>query len=155
MTEEFDRVKALGELPASHAGRTRFLAEADRSVFGTIRLGVLFVMAFWSGPSRQGFAKLKEVLAALDPGGRLDLVVVDIDGCPNLYETAEFSGQLHGWGEVAWVRDGRVVRTSGLGYNPECFEPFTRELLESARDAEPVVAPDQIVRRKGGKSHGR
>ena len=132
MAESFDPLKALGELPASHAARTRFLPTADRSVFGTIRLGVLFIMAWWSGPSRQGFVKLKQVLAALDPGGRLELVVVDTDGCPDLYECPEFVGQLHGWGEVAWVRGGRVVLTSGMGYHPECFEPHTRELLASA-----------------------
>jgi hypothetical protein len=135
VAEEFDHVKALGELPVSHAGRTRFLAEADRSVIGPIRLGVLFVMAFWSGPSRQGFAKLKDVLAAHDPGGRLEVVVVDTDGCPDLCDAPEFAGQLHGWGEVAWIRDGRVVRTSGMGYHPECFEPYTRQLLEIAEDA--------------------
>lgn len=76
------------------------------------------------------------MLAALDPGGRLEVVVVDTDGCPDLYECPEFLGQLSGSGEVAWVRDGRVVRTSGPGYHPECFEPFTRELLASAPDAE-------------------
>lgn len=59
MAEAFDPLKGLGELPASHAARTRFLASADRSVFGTIRLGVLFVMAWWSGSARQGFAQLK------------------------------------------------------------------------------------------------
>jgi hypothetical protein len=135
VAEPFDSVQALGEIPASHAGRVRFLPEADRSIIRSIRLGVLFVMAFWSGPARQGFARLKQVLAALDPHGRLELVVVDTDGCPDLYETPEFAGKLHGWGEVAWVRDGEVVRTSGLGYHPECFEPFTRELLESSRNA--------------------
>jgi hypothetical protein len=135
MEDVFDPLKALGELPASHAGRLRFLPEADRSVFGTIRLGVLFVMAWWSGPSRQGFAKLKQVLAALDPAGRLELVVVDTDGCPDLYICPEFAGQLHGWGEVAWVQDGRAVRTSGMGYHPECFESHTRQLLESAPEA--------------------
>ncbi|MDY3557454.1 hypothetical protein R5W24_006645, partial [Gemmata sp. JC717] len=142
VAEVFDPLKALGELPASHASRTRFLPTAERSVFRTIRLGVVFVMAWWSGPSRQGFAKLKRVLADLDPGGRLEVVVVDTDGCPDLYECPEFVGQLHGWGEVAWVREGRVVRTSGMGHRPECFEPFTRELLASAPDAEPGAAPD-------------
>ncbi len=135
MAEAFDPVKALGELPTSHAGRMRFLAEADRSVISSIRLGVLFIMAFWSGPSRQGFAKLKQVLAATDPGGRLEVLVVDTDGCPDLYKAPEFIGQLHGWGEVAWVRDGRVVCTSGIGYHPECFEPFTRQLLANAPNA--------------------
>lgn len=137
MTGAFDPLKGLGELPPSHAARTRFLSTADRSVFGTIRLGVLFVMAWWSGPSRQGFLKLKQVLAALDPGGRLDLVVVDTDGGPDLYECPEFAGQSHGWGEVAWVRHGRVVVTSGIGYHPECFEPHARQLLASALDGDP------------------
>ena len=135
--EAFDPMRGLGELPASHANRVRFLHTADREVFGSIRLGILFVMAWWSGPSRQGFSELKRVLATLDPDGRLEVVVVDTDGCPDLYECPEFAGQLHGWGEVAWVRGGRVVRTSGMGYRPECFEPYTRELLASAPDAEP------------------
>jgi hypothetical protein len=139
--DAFAPLRGLGELPASHAERVRFLPSADRSVFSGIRFGVLFVMAWWSGPSRQGFEKLKQVLAALDPAGRLDVVVVDTDGCPDLYQCTEFAGQLHGWGEVAWVRDGRVVRTSGMGYHPECFEPYTRELLscrpEDESDTEP------------------
>jgi hypothetical protein len=45
--------------------------------------------------------------------------------------------QLTAWGEVAWVQDGRVVRTSGMGYHPECFEPYTCQLLASAPDAQP------------------
>jgi hypothetical protein len=129
MDAQFDRVRALGEIPASVTGRLRFFAEADRSVVSTIRCGVLFVMAFWSGTARKAFAELKRVLAAVDPGGRLELVVVDTDGCPDLYELPEFLGQLHGHGEVAWVRDGQIVRTSGLGYHPECFEPFTQGFL--------------------------
>jgi hypothetical protein len=131
MAERFDPIKALGGLPASHIERVRFLPTADRSVIATIQLGVLFVMAFWSGPARQVFAKLKQVLEAADSSGRLEVVVVDTDGCPDLYEAPEFAGQLHGWGEVAWVRDGRVVCTSGTGYHPECFEPNTRQLLAS------------------------
>jgi hypothetical protein len=141
LAEVFDPIRGLGELPPSHAERVRFLPIADRSVFGTIRLGVLFVMAWWSGPSRHGFARLMQVLAALDPGGRLEVVVVDTDGCPDLYECPEFAGQLHGWGEVAWVRGGGVVRTSGTGFRPECFEPFTRELMAIA--PEPGRAPDR------------
>lgn len=137
MAEVFDPLKVLGELPTSHIGRTRFLAESDRSVIGSIRLGVLFVMAFWSGTSRLGFAHLKRVLASADPGGRLELVVVDTDGCPDLYEAPEFVGKMHGHGEVAWVRNGRVICTSGLGYHPECFEPNTQQLLASVDDESP------------------
>ena len=143
VVDAFDPIRGLDELPASHANRVRFLPVADRSVIGTIRFGVLFVMTWWSGPSRQGFARLKQVLAALDPGGRLKVVVVDTDGCPDLFEAPEFAGQLQRWGEVGWVRDGRVVRTSGKGYHPECFEPFTRELLASAQ------TPNQALQQTG------
>jgi hypothetical protein len=134
MVAPFDRLKALGELPASHARRARFLPTADRSGIASIRLGVLFVMAFWSGTSRQGFAHLKRVLSITDPTGRLELVVVDTDGCPDLYTSPEFVGKMHGHGEVAWVRDWRVVSMSEVGYHPECFEPYTRQLLQSSQD---------------------
>jgi hypothetical protein len=86
-------------------------------------------MAFWSGTSRQAFAELKRSLETKDPEGRLELVVVDTDGCPSLYELPEFVGRLHGHGEAAWVLGGKIVRTSGLGYHPECMEPNTRWLL--------------------------
>lgn len=122
----------LGVLPASHAGRARFLAEADRSVLDTIDLGVLFLMAFWSGPSWAAFTRFKQVLTALDPTGRLELVVVDIDGCPDLCATPEFLGRVHGSGEVAWLRDRQVVFTSGRGHRPDHFESCTRQLLATA-----------------------
>jgi hypothetical protein len=124
-----DRFKSLRALPPSLAGRTRFIAATDRSVIQTIKLGLLFIMAFWSGPSSLGFAKLKQVLTMTDPEGRLELVVVDTDGCPDLYDCPGFKGKLGGYGEVAWIKDGQIVRTTGWGYHPESFEPNTRLLL--------------------------
>jgi hypothetical protein len=129
MSEPFDPIRALGEIPSSHAGRLRFLPEADRSVVASIRFGILFIMAFWSGPARKAFAELKRVLATADPEAQLELVVVDTDGCPDLYELPEFAGKIHGAGENAWVRNGRILWTSGLGYHAESFEPLTRRLL--------------------------
>ena len=111
----------------------RFLERADQSILQTIRCGVLFMMAFWSGTARRAFAELKRILAEADPEGRLELVVVDIDGCPDLYEAPEFLGKIHGHGETAWVKDGCVVATSGLGFHPECFEPNTTALLKVFR----------------------
>jgi hypothetical protein len=128
MAEPYSRIENL-YLPPSLEKRTRFYSEADQSIVGTIRCGVLFVMAFWSGTSRLAFAELKRSLEATDPKGRLELVVVDTDGCPSLYGLPEFVGKLHGHGEAAWVLEGKIVSTSGMGYDPECMEPNTRLLL--------------------------
>lgn len=97
----------------------RYLAEADRSVIQTIRCGILFVMAFWSGASFQSFARLKQVLSRLDSGGRLEVVVVDTDGCPDLYETPELVGKA--------------------------FETFTLRILGECA-AEPSAALDEGAR---------
>lgn len=132
MVEPLNRIEHL-YLSSALVKRTRFYSEADRAVLATIRCGVFFVMAFWSGPSRLAFQELKRVLEVLDSEGRLELVVVDTDGCPDIEELPEFVGKLHGAGETAWVREGQLVRTSGLGYHPECFEPYTRLLLEDCR----------------------
>jgi hypothetical protein len=132
MVEPYSRIEQL-YLSSALAKRTRFYSEADRAVLATIRCGVLLVMAFWSGPARLAFQELKRVLEAVDPEGRLELVVVDTDGCPDFYELPVFVGKLHGAGETAWIRDGQVVRTSDLGYHAECFEPNTRLLLEECQ----------------------
>jgi hypothetical protein len=41
-------------------------------------------------------------------------------------------GGVRGAGETAWVRNGSVIATSGLGLNIQCFVPNTILLLESA-----------------------
>jgi hypothetical protein len=51
VAEPFDSVKALGEIPRRTPGACGS-SQADRSVIRSIRLGVLFVMAFWSGPAK-------------------------------------------------------------------------------------------------------
>jgi hypothetical protein len=127
--ESLDRIKALGPIPESHADRFRFMPTADRLVVGTIQCGVIFIMAFWSGPARQRFAHLKQVLETVDHTGKLELVVVDTDGCDDLHCSPDFNGLCHGWGEVAWIYDGQVMRTSGAGYHPEVFEQFTKDLV--------------------------
>lgn len=109
-------------------GRIRYVSDADEATVRSIRQGILFLMAFWSGPSVQAFAKLTEVLARHDAEG-LELVVADVDGSPALYELPEFKGKVHGAGETAWVRDGKIVATSDLSLNTACFEPNTLALL--------------------------
>jgi hypothetical protein len=87
MPEVYSRVEHLYLTPGLK-NRTRFYSETDRAVIGTIRCGVLFILAFWSGPARLAL------------------------------------------GEAAWVQGGKIVRTSGFGFKPDCFESNTRELLK-------------------------
>ena len=109
--------------------RIRYLANSDTSLIHDIKRGILFVMAFWSGPSVKAFNQLTDVVNRLDPDGTLEFVVIDTDGAQEFYEHPDFKGKLHGAGETAWIKDGVIQCTSGLGYNPNCFEPNTKELL--------------------------
>jgi len=109
--------------------RIDYRPEADASVIGAIDRGILFLVAFWSVPALDAFAKLTDIIARLDVGGEVDFVVVDVDGSPALYDLPEFVGKVHGAGETAWIRSGKIVATSGLGLNTDCYEPNTASLL--------------------------
>jgi hypothetical protein len=124
-------LRSLAKYSKLPVERIIYHATADEGTVRSIGRGVLFLMAFWSGQSVRAFAKLTEVLAAL-PSDDLELVVVDVDGSAALYELPEFKGLITGAGETAWVRDGRIVATSGLGMNVECFKPNTLALLSMA-----------------------
>jgi len=109
--------------------RIRYLPDSTPSVITEINCGILFVMAFWSGPSIKAFHQLTEIVSRLDPDGKLEFIVVDTDGAEAFYEHPAFKDRLSGAGEVAWIANGLIQCTSGLGYNPGCFEPNTQALL--------------------------
>jgi hypothetical protein len=123
-----DGIRSLARYSRVPVERIRYVPDAVAATVRSIRRGVLFLMAFWSGPSVQAFAKLTEVLTRLH-AEELELVVAGVDGSPDLYELPEFKGKVHGAGETAWVRAGEIVATSGLGLNTACFEPNTLALL--------------------------
>ncbi|MFO0919487.1 MAG: hypothetical protein U0872_14400 [Planctomycetaceae bacterium] len=127
----FDRHAAL-KLPTSISHRTRFLSHADRSVIQTINRGVLFVMAFWSGSSRLALHSLANAIETVDIEGQLELVVVDADDCSDIYDLWAESHLTYpsGAGEAVWIKDGRIMHTSGLGYNPDRFVLNTKLLLD-------------------------
>ena len=43
------------------------------------------------------------------------LHVLDVDRHPELYDLPEFVGRIHGWGEAAVVRDGKVLFVTTIG----------------------------------------
>lgn len=116
------------KLPAE---RIRYVPDADETIVATISRGILFQIAFWSIPAVQAFAQLTMVMGRLDPDSQIELVVVDIDGSERLSAVSEFLGGVRGAGETAWVRNGSVIVTSGLGLNVECFVPNTTMLLRA------------------------
>ena len=131
MTGNPDGLRSLAKYSKLPVERIRYHPEADEETIRAITRGILCQMAFWSGPAFQAFAKLTEVIARLDPDGVLELVVVDIDGSDGLSAVSEFLGGVHGSGETAWVRNGSIIATSGIGVNVECFAPNTTTLLET------------------------
>lgn len=126
-----DGFRSLAKYSKLPVERIRYYPDADEAIIRGIERGILFLMAFWSGPSVKAFASITEVVLRLDTSHALQLVVVDVDGSPALYEMPEFLGRIHGAGETAWVRNGSIIATSGLGLNVECFVPNTSLLLES------------------------
>ncbi len=128
MNQREDPPKALTGT-ALPIDRLTFYRQADASILGEIRHGILFVMAFWSLTAARGFAALTDALARLDPEGRLQLVVVDIDGLPDDPAGPELFGRLGGNGEAAFLHDGQVVDTS-LGFRPEGFEAKVQALRD-------------------------
>lgn len=127
-----DGLRSLAKYSKLPIERISYFPDADENVIRDIERGILFLMAFWSGPSVQAFARITEIVSKLDKGQALQLAVVDVDGSQSLYELPEFLGRIHGAGETAWVRNGAIIATSGLGLNIECFEPNTVALLTMA-----------------------
>lgn len=58
----------------------RYIPDADASVVSSIDNGILFLAAFWSGPSLMAFASLTKAMLQLKRQD-LELVVLDVDGC--------------------------------------------------------------------------
>jgi hypothetical protein len=129
MNGNADGLQSLAKYSKMPMERIKYFPDADESVVRGIERGILFLMAFWSGPSVKAFGKLTEAVSHLDKAQVVQLVVVDVDGSPALYELPEILGRVHGAGETAWVRNGSIVATSGLGLNIDCFVPNTVSLL--------------------------
>lgn len=132
MSDDFRTTRWLAEESGLPETRFRFYPEADELVLGTISRGVLFLFAYWSGPAHMAFKRLSQVVGNLDPNGRLDFVVVDIDGARRICELPDFRGIVHGNGEAAWILDGRIQAVSAARPPTDSshhYEQFTRQLL--------------------------
>ncbi len=109
--------------------RVTYHFDSGTEILERIDRGLLFVMAFWSGPSFQSLVAITEILADLDPSGCLEFVVLDTDGATELHDHPGFKNRLHGCGEIAWIRNGTIVVTTEIGFNPQDYRRNTESLL--------------------------
>ncbi len=95
----------------------------------SIQRGVLFLHARWSGPS---IIAQQYLLGFLEERGVSGcLVCIDLDAEPEIYQVPEFSGKVHGWGEVAVVRDGSVVFFAALAKDQGRIRELCDELFRA------------------------
>jgi hypothetical protein len=121
------QVEKLSELPFE---RLRVVQDISELRIADTRLAIVFIFAEWSGPSVTALRRFTHLLATLDLGS-LDVIILDND-CMSGEETACLFGNVfHGYGEMLWIRDGRVVAELP-GFQPESealILSHTRELL--------------------------
>lgn len=108
--------------------RLRIARRLDELSLSTIRRGVVFIFADWSGPAIIAFERFTRVLAGMD-SHRLDLVVLDTDCLTPDAMTALWGRNVGGGGETIWVRDGEVAARSLL-YVPESEPEMIRHIQE-------------------------
>jgi hypothetical protein len=92
--------------------------------------GIVFLLAEWSGGAKWAHDQL--VMSLEQRGIPLEqLHVLDVDHHPELYDMPEFSGRIHGWGEAAVVRDGRIVFVTVLGEDQSRIQEHCNELFRA------------------------
>ena len=90
------------------AGRVR---EWGPAPLDEIDVGIVFIFAGWSAPSIAAFRRLTSMLATEFPEARIPVLVVNADDVSPDEHWDMLGIQSHGWGETAWVRNGRIIGT--------------------------------------------
>jgi hypothetical protein len=114
--------------------RVRYVTAADRATLQSIERGVFLVLSGQGSsaltPSKlpPSIHMLREVLSEVEPP--LEVVVAE-KRClaKELIALLKLRCDERGDGEVAWVRHGEIIATTGYGFHPERVGPNTRQLL--------------------------
>ncbi len=91
--------------------KLRFFEHAGVQELEGLDTGVLFILAWWSAPAYIALDHLAKAILMADPDGKLELLIVDTDGIPELYECELLRGKVTGAGETVWKRSGEVIST--------------------------------------------
>ncbi|MES2694154.1 MAG: hypothetical protein V4773_11825 [Verrucomicrobiota bacterium] len=121
MTYSADQKDALERLFPGSTAFCHYHAEySDHLVENTIN-GVLFLMAWWSAPAIDRFKLLCDVFGQRLAAAHLRFYVVDVDGLISRTPFAR-GERIGGYGEIFWIKDGRVVGSMGADWSAERFE---------------------------------
>ena len=109
--------------------RLKYIPDARASVVDSIERGILFLVAFWSGPALRAFSLLTEEVSRLK-AEHLDFVVVDVDGSLNFTKFLNSKGKFTVPARLRGCQ-GKLLTTSGHGLHVDCFKSNTIALLEA------------------------
>ncbi len=99
-------LKKYSRLPVK---QIEFVADPTLETIAGIGRGVLFLVAFWSGPAMRAFVTLTKELADLD-FSNYRFVAADVDGSDELRQLWEVGETLiNGDGKTLWIRDGKII----------------------------------------------
>ena len=106
---DFDPIAVLEKCSAIPPSSFTYRPTADDDTLREFDTGVVFVMAFWSGPCLKAFRSFTETLASLESAP--PVLVVDIDGLDSQMIESIMSGLTNGWGETfGGFWGGQIVR---------------------------------------------
>ena len=99
-------------------------------VIQSIQHGIVFLMAEWSGGAQWAY---RQLVTRLEQRGipQEQLHVFNVDQHPELYHIPELTGRIHGYGETAIVRDGRIVFVTVLGKDQTRIQEHCDELFKA------------------------
>lgn len=126
-----DRIKSLA--PWTIFQDLHF-CESATSCVKSIRKGLIFVFADWSGPSVMGFEVFAEAVGRLPKTSTLELHVLDTDSLGDKTYVVELNLHPSGAGELLWIAHGRVVGMD-RSLRPS-DEPYLIEKLKTFGDNE-------------------
>jgi hypothetical protein len=134
MAGEFDIRTMVEKNSAIPVDRFRVVRSFDALRLSEIRRGIVFVFAAWSVPAVVAFQRFTRIMKSIETR-TLDLVVLDTD-CLTQNSAGELLGDedftFGGWGEVIWIRDGKVVARTIARDGSEVFlEEHTKGLLDA------------------------
>jgi hypothetical protein len=134
---EFDRLAYVERL----AEPVKDCLEYDESLaishIRELKCAIVFLHAFWSGPSVHQLRHLARALATIDPNQLIRLVVCDTDKAPHLAAEPYGMGVTSGGGEMMWVCNGIVRARHGSHSGQRDIKVTTESLLSECQDSCP------------------